>query len=543
MPAGRTDGAPLSPRSTDSQVSYMSPFFPFLARAVGLGLICAQAGAQPAAPALEPLPLGQPQLTQSITADTLLAPGVRYFRIQRGTVDRAETWKLMSGVLTTTAEVTQTRKCFEDIGLEPTSSTFQIDDGLQRYDILSGGRYATRAVAQATEARAQGMRCSLFARHSSDDETNTFGPWLIDVVTLAPDSTASLSVLLGKQGPSLRTRTTTQAKAAGALVAVNGGFFVMEEKHGGFPGQPTGISIVDGRLNSGPAPLRPAVLINPGANPEVSIVRGMGLSAYLLWRDGSRTLIDGVNRRPGAIRNCGHDGQDRPIHDYTCNYEDDAVYFPPESGFTATNLGTGAARFALSGTGSLRRLLGGTRPAAGEAVLAITNASPRLGEVERQVASRQTAVFKAEGGAIDATRSGASLVNGGPTLLMAGQEVHDEVAEGWGIKVIDSPRQDLLVHDWVNRRNPRTAIGVKDDGTVLLVTVDGHRHDASVGLTLNELRRVMKALGARDAMNLDGGGSSAMVIGGRLINKPSDPSGERAVGDVIAIVPSRGGGQ
>lgn len=519
----------------------MTRIYSLLARVVGLSLICLRAGAQPAAPIAEPLPLGLPDLAQAVTDDAVLAPGVRHLRIQRGTVDKTDSWKLMSGVLSTPADVAQARKCFEDLGLAASSVSFEIDEGLQRYDVLSGGRYPNRAAAQAVEARAQGLHCSLFARHSADDETNAYGPWLIDVVTLEPGSPTRLAVLLGKQGPGLRTRTSVLARAAGALVAVNGGFFVMEEKHGGFPGQPTGISIVNGRLNSGPAPARPAVLIQPDARPPVSIVRNLGLSSYLQWDDGTRTMVDGVNRKPGVIRNCGHDPLEKAIHDYTCSYADDVVYFPPESGFMAANLGSGVARFAIGPSGSLRRLSTSVRPGAGEALLAVTTASPRLSEVERQLSSQRTASFRAEGAAIDATASGASLINGGPTLLMGGKDVHDEVAEGWGIKSTDSAKHDLLVHDWVNRRNPRTALGVKDDGTVLLVVVDGHRHEASVGLTLNELRRLLKALGARDAINLDGGGSSALVIGGRLINKPSDPSGERAVGDVLAILPGKAG--
>jgi exopolysaccharide biosynthesis protein len=63
--------------------------------------------------------------------------------------------------------------------------------------------------------------------------------------------------------------------------------------------------------------------------------------------------------------------------------------------------------------------------------------------------------------------------------------------------------------------------------------VDGHRHGSSVGLTIEELRLLMKALGARDAVNLDGGGSSAMVVRERLVNSPSDSDGERKVGDAI----------
>ena len=72
---------------------------------------------------------------------------------------------------------------------------------------------------------------------------------------------------------------------------------------------------------------------------------------------------------------------------------------------------------------------------------------------------------------------------------------------------------------------------MRADGRLLLVTVDGRRPGWSAGVTLPEAARVMRSLGARDALNLDGGGSSAMVVRGELVSRPSDRSGERAVSD------------
>ena len=65
-------------------------------------------------------------------------------------------------------------------------------------------------------------------------------------------------------------------------------------------------------------------------------------------------------------------------------------------------------------------------------------------------------------------------------------------------------------------RHPRTAVGFSRDSTTLfLVTVDG-RSTTSVGMTLVELATLMQELGAWDALNFDGGGSTTMVIGGRV---------------------------
>jgi exopolysaccharide biosynthesis protein len=71
----------------------------------------------------------------------------------------------------------------------------------------------------------------------------------------------------------------------------------------------------------------------------------------------------------------------------------------------------------------------------------------------------------------------------------------------------------------------------------LLVTVDGRRPGWSAGVTLREGARVMRSLGARDALNLDGGGSTTMAVRGRTVNYPSDPTGERPVSDAIVVLP------
>jgi exopolysaccharide biosynthesis protein len=83
-------------------------------------------------------------------------------------------------------------------------------------------------------------------------------------------------------------------------------------------------------------------------------------------------------------------------------------------------------------------------------------------------------------------------------------------------------------------RNPRTAVGVTAEGVVLLVVVDGRRAGHSVGMTLLELANFMRSLGAVDATNLDGGGSSTVVVQGDLMNRPSDGS-ERPVPSAIVV--------
>lgn len=84
-------------------------------------------------------------------------------------------------------------------------------------------------------------------------------------------------------------------------------------------------------------------------------------------------------------------------------------------------------------------------------------------------------------------------------------------------------------------RHPRTAIGVsKDRRTVWLYVVDG-RSATSVGMTTSEVADALRALGAWDALNFDGGGSTTLVIDGRVVNTPTDASGEREVGNALMV--------
>ncbi len=81
--------------------------------------------------------------------------------------------------------------------------------------------------------------------------------------------------------------------------------------------------------------------------------------------------------------------------------------------------------------------------------------------------------------------------------------------------------------------------GTGGNGDLILATADGRDPGVSEVLTLAEEVGFMRELGAVDAMNLDGGGSTTMVVNGQLANRPSDSTGERPVGDVALAVPAR----
>ena len=85
-------------------------------------------------------------------------------------------------------------------------------------------------------------------------------------------------------------------------------------------------------------------------------------------------------------------------------------------------------------------------------------------------------------------------------------------------------------------RHPRTMIGVGRGSAIWLVTVDGRNPGVSVGMTFVELQRLAQQLNLVSALNLDGGGSTTMVVKGTILNHPSDATGPRRVSDAIVVV-------
>ena len=112
------------------------------------------------------------------------------------------------------------------------------------------------------------------------------------------------------------------------------------------------------------------------------------------------------------------------------------------------------------------------------------------------------------------------VVGAGPLLLENGQV---------NVRI----REEAIAPDIAFGRAPRTGAGVTADGTVLLMIVDG-RSQYSAGMTLKEFAQYLKRFGAVSAVNFDGGGSSEMVLDGKVMNRPSDGS-ERPIGIGLGI--------
>ena len=106
-------------------------------------------------------------------------------------------------------------------------------------------------------------------------------------------------------------------------------------------------------------------------------------------------------------------------------------------------------------------------------------------------------------------------VSFGPALVVNGQETIKSGDGGWGIA-------------------PRTAIGQRSDGAIILLAIDG-RTAKSLGASLKDVQNIMIQYGAYNASNLDGGSSTSMYNDGSIINNPCNALGERAVPSAFIV--------
>jgi hypothetical protein len=136
--------------------------------------------------------------------------------------------------------------------------------------------------------------------------------------------------------------------------------------------------------------------------------------------------------------------------------------------------------------------------------------------------------------------NGDSLRVGGFALSSAEPDGLTEILSGFpallaeGLWVGDLQQADRPA--FASTRHPRTALGWDPDRRrVWIVVVDGRREGSAEGMTLPELADLFLSLGATEALNLDGGGSSVMVVRGRRVNRPSHPAGERPVVNALLV--------
>ncbi len=314
-------------------------------------------------------------------------------------------------------------------------------------------------------------------------------------------------------------KTSSIATRHGAVAAINAGFFRLDTSI--FAGDAAGTLIIDGRLLSESEKRRVAIgIINKPSMTEVFFghplftgsVRGKGYTGLPL---------DGINRQ---------------------RHEDEIIVYTPDFGRSTLTSPDGVeAVVRKNRITELRRSGSSAIPPDGFVLsiqgddaesrldawpvgsqLSLTKSQtviaydfqPQIDE-ERQLTQRflmfdPGVVFKLE-----------DVTNGVPQLIKNG-------------KIDITWEQEKASKSFFETRHPRTAVARLKDGKFLMLTVDG-RSESSGGISLQDLAEYLITLGAADAMNLDGGGSTTMFLDGKIVNHPSDKEGERKVGDALLV--------
>jgi hypothetical protein len=112
-------------------------------------------------------------------------------------------------------------------------------------------------------------------------------------------------------------------------------------------------------------------------------------------------------------------------------------------------------------------------------------------------------------------------VGGGPALVRDGRPLANA--------------GEALTRAQLYGRDPRTAIGQRADGRIVIVAADGRRRGWSVGISNLDLAQTLIRYGCVNGIALDSGGSTTVAFDGQVLNRPSDPSGERPVGEALVV--------
>ncbi|MEV1330901.1 phosphodiester glycosidase family protein [Micromonospora costi] len=343
--------------------------------------------------------------------------------------------------------------------------------------------------------------------------TTTRGPWVVNVLTIDPRK--ARGHLKATYGPDLARveKTTDLVRASGALAGVNASFFTFTASQL-YPGDPVGLGLFGGKLLSEP-------VTDPAeANFVVDANSNRALTGKLSWSGSVRNRTTGaalplefINHPPVVPAGCA------TLTDQTqCTLPGDVVRFTPE--FAAATPSGAGVEIVLDRRGCVVRTATtrGTALAAGQTSLQATGQDTvALLAVAGKGCVEQTSTLTDQDGEKLPLRRGLFGVTGRYQLTKDGRIVVPAGAPG----------------DSFFARNPRTIAGTTRDGKIVLATIDG-RQTTSVGTTMDETAAVAQALGLHDAINLDGGGSTAMAVDGALVNHPS--GAERAVGDALVYV-------
>ncbi|TAK94333.1 MAG: phosphodiester glycosidase family protein [Verrucomicrobia bacterium] len=333
-------------------------------------------------------------------------------------------------------------------------------------------------------------------------------PWSIHIAKLPRTGAFEIhSRHAGNRALGLSTlseQAAADTESGQPVAAINGGFYRRDKT---YAGAARGLQIVDGEILSAPNGA-PCLWLDLNGEPHLESVASQ---FQLTWPDGSRTPC-GLN-------------EDRA--------ENAAVLYTPAIG-TSTRT-TNGMEFVLEQNGSGRWLplrCGRNLPAKVRSIQTSGNSTLTPETMVLSVGPKLSAQFQTvKAGDVlqisTATTPSLSLarnaLSAGPVLLRAGKRQ----------KIIASP-DDAYESSSMLERHPRSAIAWNAEW-FFLVVVDGRQRDVSDGMTLDELSNFLAKLGCEDALNLDGGGSSALWFDGNVRNTPCDGY-ERAIANSLVVV-------
>jgi len=325
-------------------------------------------------------------------------------------------------------------------------------------------------------------------------EVERAAPGIAVEVWLARGMVAGLETL-----PDAVTRLSADGRDV--IGAVNGDFFVRED--GALPGDLAGLCVVDGELVS--TPNRRAVLAFDGyGSPSIERFAFTGTATTA---DGASMPIVGVNQP------CPDDGlvlvTDRMGEAVGEKHWASMLVLPSD---VRIGLGLSVETFASGGA-----FIDCPTPA-----LPGTVALVGKGTGERFLRAIGAGAAVRVAWSVSPSNDWAYAVGGGPRLLRNGAITVEQEAEAEGLSAV-----------FLETLHPRTAVGFDPD-RLYFVTVDGRQPGYSIGIGLRDLAAFLRDIGASEAINLDGGGSTTMWAGGDMRNRPSDGS-TRSIANGLVI--------
>ena len=336
--------------------------------------------------------------------------------------------------------------------------------------------------------------------HGQVESGSTEEPLRINVLRVDLKRTRVKVVRALDQGLGMET-VSSLATRHRADAAINGGFFRLA---GTYRGESTGLLMIDGKLISESNNDRADVgFINEG--PATNVIFGHLKYQGEISVGRTRRSVNGINR-PLAV--------------------DEMILFTPEFHRSTLTNPDGVEVVVRGNTViSVNDLTGSSRiPSDGFVISAVGKARDWIKRnVRRGSRLRFTwKIISIEPNDTGKWRRAYSILGAGPQLIKSG-------------RISVTHLQEQMAENFATDRHPRTAIGKTADGKLLMVTVDGRQPKVSVGMSLHSLADLLMELKATDAINFDGGGSTTMVVKQKVVNRPSDQTGERPVSDAILV--------